>query len=462
MRSNRTSLVVAAVAAALWLSPPVAQADEVQNQLQQMQDRMTQLEDRLAAASDSLEAANQRADQQAQLIERAGINGAPAASSGLTGFLEALEVEGWMSGEYWYNFNDLDGENLGGANTGGPALTNPFNPDSNSFQFSQLWLGIEHPVSAERRAGFRADIVFGDDAGTLSGANTTASGNEEDVHIYQAYVQYLAPIGEGVTFKFGKFGTLLGAESVHDSPDANFNISRSNVYNLLQPITHTGILASTNLTEEIDFAAGVVNENRGGGGLSGLDVDINNRKSYLGHLGWTGDRAGIRVNALWGGSGASLGSVGDEKGDELILDLILSFDPTEKFSTYVNFDYLTADAPGTSKGEAWGVSWAGKYNITERLSQALRVDYVDDDGGVFLPTNGVAGAGDVHLWTITATTGFKLTDNLTLRGEVRYDDIDIQNGPILGRTNQNDFFNSDSGLTEGNQILVGAQAVYSF
>jgi hypothetical protein len=460
MRSNRKSLVVAAVAAALWLVPLAASADEVQDQLQQMQDRMTQLEDRLAATTDSLEAANQRAEQQEQLIERAGLNGAPTASSGLAGFLEALEVEGWMSGEYWYNFNDPDGEGLGDGNVGSGGGTNPFNRDANSFQFSQFWLGVEHPVSTERRAGFRADLVFGDDAGTLSGDNTDTSGGEEDFHVYQAYVQYLAPLGEGVTFKFGKFATLIGAETVHDNPDANFNVSRSNVYNLLQPITHTGILASMNLTEEIDFAAGVTNENRGDSASSGVDVDANNRKSATWHLGWTGEKTGLSFNGIWGGSDTASSSSADEEADELILDVILKFDPTEKFSTYINADYLETDPGGSADdGSAWGVSWAGRYQFTERLSQALRLDYVDGDEGVF--SGGDTSFGDIDIWTVTATTGFQLTNNLTLRGEIRYDSASVD-GPNSFGPDQDDFFFSDSGLTEDDQILVGANVVYSF
>jgi hypothetical protein len=473
MRTLRATLVGASLAAALGLSAAGASADTREEQLQklqQMRDRMSQLDDRLAAATDSLEATNQRADEQAQLIEHAGLDGAPPASSGLAGFLEALEVEGWMSGEYWYNFNDPDGENLGGANVGGGGGTNPFNRDANSFQFSQFWLGVEHPVSGERRAGFRADLVFGDDAGTLSGGNTSTSGGEEDFHVYQAYVQYLAPLGEGVTFKFGKFGTLIGAETVHDNPDANFNISRSNVYNLLQPITHTGILASMNLTEDIDFSAGVVNENRGAGGLSGVDIDSNNKKSATWHLGWTGEKTGISFNGIWGGSTiTSATGAADEEADELILDLILRYDPTEKFSTYVNFDWLTQDGDSdivgsnlSEESEAWGVSWAGKYQLTERLSQALRLDYIDDDGCVIAPCD---PGGDVHIWTVTATTGFELTNNLMLRGEVRYDDASVE-GVALG-PNQNDFFASDSSgsagsFNEGHQILVGANVVYSF
>ena len=53
-------------------------------------------------------------------------------------------------------------------------------------------------------------------------------------------MQYLAPIGDGVTFKVGKFATPIGnevAQTVY-----NWNITRGNVYNLLEPIDHIGII----------------------------------------------------------------------------------------------------------------------------------------------------------------------------------------------------------------------------
>ncbi len=46
----------------------------------------------------------------------------------------------------------------------------------------------------------------------------------------RAYIQYLTPVG--LTLRAGKFGTLLGAEVAQTV--YNFNVTRGNVYNLLQ------------------------------------------------------------------------------------------------------------------------------------------------------------------------------------------------------------------------------------
>ena len=73
-------------------------------------------------------------------------------------------------------------------------------------------------------------------AGLLPFGNYAEGGNS--LYLANAYIQYLTPFGP--TVKFGKFATLLGAE-VAQAP-LNWNISRGLVYNVLEPIDHTGIL----------------------------------------------------------------------------------------------------------------------------------------------------------------------------------------------------------------------------
>ena len=85
--------------------------------------------------------------------------------------------------------------------------------------------------------------MYGKTAGILSGDHPNDGFAGNDFDLYQGYVTYLAPIGEGVTLQAGKFATLIGAE-VAQAKD-NWNVTRGNVYNFLQPINHSGILAST-------------------------------------------------------------------------------------------------------------------------------------------------------------------------------------------------------------------------
>lgn len=432
-----------------------ASAEDVEAQLRAMQERMAEMEARLEANQDELAVAKQRLEEQDQVIQSADLAGA-SASSGVASFLETIEIDGWVSGSYWYNFENPDGDSLNGFNRGN-VLANPFNPDPNSFALDQVWFGIERPVSEENRAGFRTDIVFGKTAGLLSGdfgAGDGLSGN--DLEVYQGYVQYLAPLGEGTTFKFGKFATLIGAEVVQ--APLNFNISRGQVYNLFQPITHSGILASSSLAG-VDVSLGVVNETRS---FPAADIDLNNDKAVLFALGQTHETWKWSFAGTHGS--ADSGSLNDQPaGDkETILDVILGWTPNEKFSAYLNADWIQTEVtrvpnalppPPTNvevnqEVEGYGVALAGRYAFTEATGLALRGEYVSLDD-FFLP-------GDLRLWTLTTTVDHKLTEQLTLRGEVRYDKIDDAS------PTDEQFFDSSLALDEDDQVLAGVEVIYSF
>ncbi len=417
--------------------------EDVDARLRAMQDRLSQLEDRLEATTDRLESANERLAAQQTLIERVELD--QKASSGLSQFLDTLEVGGWLSGSYFYNFNDPDGRALAGSNTGGFAY--PFRPDANSFSLDQFWIWLERPVSEENRAGFRVDLAYGKDAGLLSGdfgAGDGFSGN--DFELYQAYIQYLAPIGEGVTVQFGKFATLIGAEVVQ-APD-NFNITRGNVYNLFQPITHTGILASTAVAG-LDVSLGFVNETRS---FPARDIDLNKNKAVLWSIGGGSDTFSWALNGTHGDADSGQGFDTPAGDKETIVDLILSFSPSESFTTYVNADYLKSDNSRGADIDGYGIAWAGRLAVNERTGVALRAEWVD--------LNDFFGRGnDLSVWGVTSTVDYKLTDSLMVRGELRYDDIP-DGGDLF--VNDKSFGVGIADFSKEEQLAAGVEVIYTF
>ncbi len=438
----------AALGFALAAAPSLADSsDEVAAQLRAMQERMGQLEEKLEATGDELAHANQRLAEQEAVLERAEEIDA-ATGSGVASFLETLEIGGWVSGSYFYNFQDPDGNSLMNANKGAVAAA-PFQPDPNSFSFDQLWIELERPVSAENRAGFRADIVFGKTAGLLSAdANARDGLAGNDLEIYQAYAQYLAPIGEnGVTIKAGKFATLLGAEVVQ--APYNWNVTRGQVYNLLQPITHAGVLAATNVAG-LDFSLGLVDETRS---FPASDVDLNKDKAILFGLAKSGDVFSFSFAGVHGA--ADSGQLADTPaGDkETILDVILRAKFSESFEAYVNADYIMSEnsiAGSAGDLDGFGIAAATRYAFTERTAAALRGEYV----GLDFDAPGV----ELELWTLTGTLEHKLAEQLLLRGELRYDAI--ADGGAAG----DDLFFGDDGatLSEDDQLLGGVEIIYTF
>lgn len=456
-------LAASAALAALTFGPSLATASDadVSRQLQEMQQRMQQMEDKLQATNDQLDSANQRVEEQSALIEGAGLTETRGSSNGLPGFLGEITIGGWVAASYFYNTEDPNDDEFGGngnLNQGRNFRFYPFHPDHNSFALDQVWWEIERPISEEHRAGFRFDPAFGKTAQLLGGPGNRCSGfgcnNSDDTGIYiqQGYVQYLAPVGDGLTFKFGKFNTLIGAEVAQTI--YNWNITRGSVYTLLEPIDHIGILASYAIGDSgFDVALGGVN------GFTADDPDPNDAKTIIGHLGWANDTVSVGINGLWGSEGRYSSFDPNFDGDESgLINALVKVNATDRLAFYINGDYAWVDAEGDPDG--WGVSVAGRYGITDRTGIALRGEYAADSEGYFsfsgFDSNGtfIGGTG-IETWGITGTIDHLLTDNLMIRGEVRYDNIDKDDGV-------NDEFFEDSSEWDEDQVVLGVEAIYNF
>jgi hypothetical protein len=513
---------------ALVLSPMAAMADEdVDSKMRAMEARMSDLENKLDSAADNLEAANVRLEAQQEVLDTVEVD----ASSGLSSFLDTIEIGGWVAGSYMYAFGDtpdgrfqpgyLGGDSFG-ANPASPAgligarnpWAYPYHPDANTFSLDQFWMEIERAVSEENRAGFRADLVYGKAGGILSGnANDFQSGSSNDFNLYQAYVQYLAPLGNGIHFKAGKFQTLIGAEVV---PTAyNYNITRGNVFNLLQPINHTGILAGYDFGPvEVQF--GAANET-----YSNTDTDANKNKALMGSIGGSGEVFGWQLAGIYGdaqsssittagcatAAAAGLPAPGCNRpvtaGDkEWVGDLLLSFSPLERFEMYVNATYrhtengrIPAGLSGNSvfgqtsvdidSTNGWGLATAGRFAVTERLGFAMRAEYVSISN--FLPNNltnpafvpnaavllngnnaFISDARDLAIWGLTGTVDYALAENLTVKVETRYDNVNQGTNQssrnVLNPNSGSDIFLSGSNNQEreNDQWSTGVEVIYAF
>jgi hypothetical protein len=448
----------ALLAGLLFAAPSSATAGsaEVERQLRDTQDRMQQLDDKIQAASDQLDSANQRVEEQSQLIERAGIAETRGASSGLPGFLGEITVGGSLSATYFWNINhpgDSRNDGLGWTNSGVNEAFYPLSPDHNSFAFQSAWLEIEREIDEENRAGFMLNTAYGLSGELLGGIGNREIRDDSGFYIMQGYVQYLAPIGDGLTLKAGKFGTTIGNEMADST--YNFNITHSSVYNLLEPLNHIGVIASYEFGDTgFDSSFGVAN------GFLEDDPDQNSAKSILGHVGWANDLLSVAVNGIWGGE--QEGSSGDKSG---VVNGLITLDPNERWSFWINADYAWIDASQNPYG--WGVAAAGRFAITDRTGIALRAEYVTDnddffgfgglddngdfidgeDGSLLVPT-------DIQVWGVTATVDHLLTDNLMIRGEVRWDNISKDDV-------DDEFFKGNDDYSD-NQVVLGAEVIYNF
>jgi hypothetical protein len=476
-----------AALATLAFSPSLAAAADadVEQQLQQMQNRMQQMEDKLQATSDQLDSANERVDEQSQLIEQSGLAETRGASSGLPGFLGQITVGGWVAASYFWNINhptsetNYDvfgdqyptGDGMGGTNQGINGAFYPLHPDHNSFALDQVWFEVERPIDEENRAGFRLDTVYGKTGALLNGGgpnNRYSNNDDSSIYLHQGYVQYLAPVGDGLTFKAGKFSTPFGYEVA--GTIYNQNITRGNVWNLLEPIDHIGLTAGYAFGDTgFDVMGGVVN------GFTPNDPDNNESKSIIGHLGWANETLSVAANGIYGNENTA-----SSENARTVLNGVVKFNPTDRLALFVNGDYATMANDGNAK--AWGIATGGRFGITDRTGVSLRGEYVADNGnylgfcslpnsdfvygsddGCGFDSNDFTVETDVKIFGVTATVDHLLTDQLMVRGEVRWDNVRHS-----GNTSNGEFYNgsldgseSDYGL-KSNQVVLGAEVVYNF
>jgi len=486
--------ILVTVAATLLAVPQLALADQVEEQLQQMQQRMTELEDKLQATNDELETSKERVDQQQELIEKAGIDEVRGAGSGSPAidFVNAIEFDGFVAASWNYNFNDVSSGNIAqpdiadgdfgpttvnGENQGIFGLTAPGHTNTNSFQLDQLWLGFGKTPTMESNAGFRADIVYG----ALADANregtfftdtdddTDASdlGTGDLPHVYQAYVEYLAPVGEnGISIKAGRFGTIVGAEVLRQ--DQNFNITRG-INWTLQPVNHTGVLVSGKCSRcGMDWAIGGVNS------YSDTMSDRDSDKGILGGIKFSRETWSFASNAFWGGdsgdwtpwgriSGFSQTGIMRENDKIGLVDHVLTWNPTDRLSTWINYDFYwtNSNQSDLTHLNIHAVALASRFAITDRTGVALRGEYQ------FWDTSGdwgsAAGSPNIHFWALTGTVDHALTENLILKVEARYDIGTINNVSddfFMGGTGS--FSDSDDAFTQNDQVLGLVQMMYKF
>src|SRR5262249_28448892 len=139
--------------------------------------------------------------------------------------------------------------------------------------------------------------------------------------------------------------------------------------------------------------------------------------SYLGKILIGNDKMSFATTVGYGADGTPLptAAAGVNEQKVGILDLIANFN-ADRFSAYLNADYDWVQDTSLAK---WGVSAAGKVKITDPLSAALRLEYVQDQTDAL----GLLGAGHSEIYGATGTLAYEIAQNLTLKGEARWDKV---------------------------------------
>jgi hypothetical protein len=419
--------------------PFVASADQVQEQLRLMEQRMAEMEDRLQATSVELQSAKATVDQQQGLLVNAGLidEGDRGIRSSVGDFFNQVDVSGVAAASYNHRIIQPDTTMNAGFFK---------HPNANTFQVDQVWLTIDKAPTEESRGGFHAEYI----AGTSAGAQGAAT--DDEPFLYTAYVSYLAPIGSGIQVDMGKLATPLGAEVIQTN--MNFFVTQGLVFGL-QPVTHTGISFSTEVTDGIGVIFGVVN-----GLYSDTAVEYDDDKAYYGQVSFSADSFGLNVGAIWGDDNTTscVGAMmGKTECETSVVDVVLTVDPTDNLSLWANFDWKHTNgsdtdvfdplspASGSINGDAFGIAVAGRLAIIEGMGIATRLEYLATEDSL----NGTMR--DAETMSLTGTLDKTLAEDLVGRLELRWDTIldDNNNGATFADM-------------KNDQLVVLAQMYYAF
>ncbi len=383
-------------------------------------------------------------------VETATPYAAAPSGGGLLHTKQDINFTGYVESQFNENFSSKT------ANAGANRYR-AFDSNENTFTVNQIDLDFSKEANPEGGAGFNAEILAGEDAGVINAATTGstgvgAAGLADRITFLNAYAQLVAPLkflegndllGHTIDFKMGRFVTLAGAEVVR-SPD-NWNVSRSLLFNLAEPVTHTGLRATYKLLQDKVTTYWGVN--------NGWDeaIDNNTFKTFE----W-----GIGANPLEKVSVSSAVYYGPERAQteghkRFLWSNVIGWDATDKLSLKAALDLGNERrVPGLASTNEpflnthwWGIAGYGRYAMTDKWGLVSRIEYFRDQDfyRTGLANGGVTGQAD-SVFELTVGTDYKLYDNLISRFEYRWDKADANN--------------AFSG--QASQSTVGAQVIYSF
>ena len=301
-----------------------------------------------------------------------------------------------------------------------------FDVDSNSFrvQLAQIVLEKEAKTGGPLAdaAGFRIKLNFGEDA-EFTGGSTGG----DDVDFQEAYVQFIAPVGNGIDLRMGRMNTLIGYEVIESPYNPNF--SRSWLFGFGQPFTTTGFRAAYDFNDKVSLAVGVINDFRGS--IS----DNNNSKGIESALSMQPtDWLGLTAYGYYTSNSLAVGSH-----DGLLLGGgIIDIQALESTEIVLEAYYANqVNGLGNGQNTRWD-GFAGYiiHDFTEQWGIRLRGEIFEDaNGGISCfgtnakggkpgscaPGKGTAGQ---TLWETTYTLQYKPVPSLITRLEYRYDQSD--------------------------------------
>jgi len=323
----------------------------------------------------------------------------------------------------------------------------PYTNEKNSFILNSANLA----VSSLPSSGFGGMVEMM--AGSDVDFNRSRGWNADSFDLLQAYAQYASG---PFTVMGGKFVTLAGAE-VAQAP-ANTNVSRSLLYTLAIPVTHTGLRASYAPGDTMKFTVGynngwdIIKESAagncttGGNCADGKTVELGAALTPVKQFSLS---AMLHV-------GEEYSSLSDTIGTRKLLDIVATFNATDALTFVLNYDKAEQEKANATGGTAkWdGLAGYANYAFSEKWRGSLRIEQFNDKDcfRTGCPTStfftGTAPS-ELKLQESTLTVAYMPSKNAELRAEYRRD------------SSKDETFD-ESGNAKKTQGFFGLEALYKF
>jgi hypothetical protein len=364
----------------------------------------------------------------------------------------------------------------GNANPAPFAFNVPSRRDG--FNLEMIDLHIEKPLADEPWAsGYAVDLLFGPDAAGITGEGVVGTAFAE--HVRQAYVATRVPIGNGITFKMGRWDNLIGYES-NDSWK-NDNFTRSYAWSV-EPTEHTGLLGDYKFCDAADLQVGVANTVTTGS-INARSPRAESKKAVVSLLSLT-------APTNWGVISGSTLSLGLDYGPGAVTHDRTHFyagatvnTPLKALTVGAAFDSMNhCDIGGVDTGYMYTVAGYATYKFTDRASLHLRGEYgkgagLGALGGTTVASFGASNAGETFnnipfskVVAVTGTLQYDLWQNVISRLEVRWDHAADGSSPFGGTvsTAEADLAAAAAGTASGptgnkkNDVMVAANLIFKF
>lgn len=254
----------------------------------------------------------------------------------------------------------------------------------------------------------------------------------------QAFLQYTK---NAFTLSGGRFVELAGAEALFPIQDTNF--SRSILYGYAEPFTILGIRGTYVANDKLTFIAGI---NNGWDNIRdwSRDKTIELNASYTMNSFFS-----FSPTIYTGQERVAPQTDNGPEGWRTLIDLIGTFNLTDKLTLIANYDYgwqTNATLPnGTNNKAIWqGIAGYLNYKFNDYWNTSLRGEYFNDQNGY---RTGVRQA-----WKeATLSLGYIRIKNLEIRAELRHD-----------FSNVNSFTNFNGVTVSNNNQSYALEAFYKF